>query len=247
MKKIHYKNIGLPKTGTTWLWLQLSAHPDIDMFTTNQDPTKPLHKITATGEVIPTNPLWKIKEKIFPSKEEYLNFYSTYDISLNFDTWFANEAFIDTSSWQNEIIKESSHISVSLRNPYEVVSSWYNFFEKKNNSNHENFPKLIHPGFCYLTTYKTMFEQLAPCKDKVKILFYDDIKNDHEKYLKEVYDFIGLSYNYYPMFGNKIMGPTVYHDPLTITDEGVIMHINENICRIEDFTHRDLSHWKKNT
>jgi hypothetical protein len=249
MKKIHYKNIGLPKTGTTWLWLQLSTHPDIDMFTTNtthQDPSKPLHTII-NGEVMPNRPCWTLKEQKYSSKEEYLNFYSKYDISVHFDTWFFKDSLTDINSWQNEINKESSHISVSLRNPYDLLNSWYNFFEKKNNKINKTFSHLANPTFFNLVTYKKMFEELSLYKNKIKVLFYDDMKNDHEKYLKEVYDFIGISYNYYPMFGTKIMLPTSYVEQLTITDEGLIMHINENICRIEDFTHRDLSHWKKNT
>jgi hypothetical protein len=246
MKKIHYKNIGLPKTGTTWLWEQLAINPDIDMFHLLQR-FKSIKKMHNSHPKI----MYKgvLKELTFSSKEEYMDVYSKYDVSVNFDTWFYKFISTDSSTWENQIIKKSSHISVSLRNPYELLDSWYNFFEAKY-SDRETFKSLDrHEGFYYLTTYKTMFDALALCKDKVKILFYDDIKNDHEKYLREVCDFIGISYSYDPLIGNQIIGPTIYNNNnrLTIDDEKLIMHINENICRIEDFTQRDLTHWKKNT
>jgi hypothetical protein len=242
MKKIHYKNIGLPKTGTTWLWEQLITNPDIDMFHSMQkfNSIKKLHNLNNKFEFngVP-------KEARFNSKEEYLDFYSKYDISVNFDTWFYKFISADSSTWENQIIKESSHISVSLRNPYEILNSWYNFFEASF-SNAETFKNLDkNKRFYHLTAYKTMFDALTLCKDKVKILFYDDIKNDHEKFLREVCDFIGISYNYDPLNSTRVIGHTIYNDTLTIDDEQLIMHINENICHIEDFTQRDLTHWKK--
>jgi len=243
MKKIHYKNIGLPKTGTTWLWSQLVTNPNIDMFHSMQKKFNSLKKIHNLDDSFNGDDIHK--ELRFNSKEEYIDFYSKYDISVNFDPWFYRCIYTDSSTWENQIIKESSHISVSLRNPYELVDSWYNFFEI-NYSSSEDFKKLIkHSQFYYLTTYKTMFDALALCKDKVKILFYDDIKNDHEKFLREVCDFVGISYNHDPANSTSIIGNTTYTDRLTIDDEQLIMHINENICRIEDFTQRDLTHWKK--
>ena len=185
MKKIHYKNIGLPKTGTTWLWLQLSTHPDIDMFTTNtthQDPRQPIYSIV-NGEVIPNRPCFTLKEQKYSSKEEYLNFYSKYDISLHFDTWFFKECFNDTKSWQNEISRESSHVSVSLRNPYDLINSWYNFMGKKNGISGRISLQRMPLAFHHLTNYKNMFAELSSYTNKVKILFYDDMKISSIYYL----------------------------------------------------------------
>ena len=238
MKKIHYKNIGLPKTGTSWLWFQLCNHPKIDMF----DHTKILPQ-KENGD------WWPLKEQKFSSKEEYINFYSKYNISVNFDTWFLKDSYTNARSWQNEIVKESSHLSVSLRNPYDLLNSWYNFYDKKINTNYKNFLSLDNQTFSYLTDYRKMFSQLQMYKNKtkIKILFYDDLNEDCEGYLKNVCDFMGISYNYDPIIGTKVILPTLYSDQLTIDDEKITMHINENICRVEDFTQRDLSHWKKNT
>jgi hypothetical protein len=189
---------------------------------------------------------WSLKEQQYSSKEKYLNFYSKYNISVNFDTWFLKNSYDNVRSWQNEICKESSHLSVSLRNPYDLLNSWYNFCEKKNNSSYKNFLQLNNQSFFYLTSYKKMFQKLAFIRNKVKILFYDDLLNDREKYLGNVCDFMGISYSYNPIIADKVILPTVYSDQLTFDDENIIMHINENICWIEDFTQRDLSHWKKN-
>jgi hypothetical protein len=63
MKSIHYRNIGYPKTGTTWLYYQLLYHPNVD------------------GKVF-------LHEKEFVAKSEieYKEKYQNYDVSFNLDT-----------------------------------------------------------------------------------------------------------------------------------------------------------------
>jgi hypothetical protein len=63
MKKLHYQNIGHPKTGTTWVYHQLLYHPQVDC-----------------------KPDLNYKEYDPHTKEDYLNFYKDYDISFNLRT-----------------------------------------------------------------------------------------------------------------------------------------------------------------
>ena len=58
MKILHYRNIGFPKTGTTWLHTQFLYHPNIDC-----------------------KPNLNDKEYVGNTKEEYIKKYEKYDIS----------------------------------------------------------------------------------------------------------------------------------------------------------------------
>ena len=64
MKKIHYRNIGFPKTGTTWLWSKLIRHPDID------------------GKLGDTFKEFRAKNYL-----DYRKIYEKYSISINFDSF----------------------------------------------------------------------------------------------------------------------------------------------------------------
>lgn len=63
MKKLHYQNIGFPKTGTTWVYHQFLYHPEIDC------------KVDLNNKEFNTN-----------TKEKYLDFYKDYDVSYNLRT-----------------------------------------------------------------------------------------------------------------------------------------------------------------
>lgn len=67
MKKIHYRNIGYPKTGTTWLYYQFLYHPNVDC-----------------------KPDLDYKEFDPDNKESYFNFYKYYDVSFNLRTHIYN-------------------------------------------------------------------------------------------------------------------------------------------------------------
>lgn len=63
MKKLHYRNIGYPKTGTTWVYYQLYDHPEMDF-----------------------KPLLRQKEFNPTTKEKYFEMYKDYDNSFNLRT-----------------------------------------------------------------------------------------------------------------------------------------------------------------
>lgn len=68
MRQIHYRNIGYPKTGTTWLYHQLNSHPDVD------------GKISAN-----------YKEYNPYTKEKYMDFYKEFSVSFNLYTLLFTE------------------------------------------------------------------------------------------------------------------------------------------------------------
>ena len=63
MKKVHYRNIGFPKTGTNWLWVQFMHHPQVDC------------KLESV-----------YKEYRGTSIQSYKKLYERHDVSINLDT-----------------------------------------------------------------------------------------------------------------------------------------------------------------
>jgi hypothetical protein len=242
MKKIHYKNIGLPKTGTTWLWLQLSIHPDIDFFTLREGKEKVQCIVDKHKRFNANN---NVKEKKFDSVEEYKKFYEPFDISLNFDTW----TFITVNK---EISDLTTHTSVSFRNPYDQIASWWNFFQRPYwnermliNADERNFLNFANPTFMQFTDYEKIISDWRPYN--LKPMIYDDIINDPEQYVKDVCNFLGIKEHYDSGMGSKIVLQTEYTESLKWLNDDVVKFINSKISYLEDFTKRDLSHWKKNT
>jgi hypothetical protein len=234
MKKIHYRHIGLPKTGTTWLWLQLSTHPDIDFFDKSRG-------LRGQQELLEKNSL---KEKSFDSITEYENFYKEYDISLNFDTWFFSN--IDpkiTTNINTPVADLATHISMSFRNPYDHLESWFNFYENKN-CTQSQFMNFTNKTFMELTNYKKIFDDWKSYK--IKGMFYEDMIIDPKQYVKNVCDFLEIKEYYNVSSGRLKVRKTDYIEKLKWVNDDVIAYIDNQISYVEDFMHRDLSHWKKN-
>jgi hypothetical protein len=220
MKKIHYRNIGFPKTGTNWLWLQFYKHPLVDC------------KLGSN-----------FKEYRGNSIESYKKSYEKYDVSVNldvhlYDIHVPDDHYLNT----NNIHEHTTHVTMILRNPYEVINSIYNM-EKNRNVNYK-LSQNEHIEKCYKTYSATnsIFNRWDSCKLPVKYMFYDDLKNDPENFFYDICDHIGLK-RYYKDIGIKFK--TEINDPLTFDNSETIKYINTGISVIEDRLNRDLSHWKK--
>jgi len=224
MKKVHYRNIGLPKTGTTWMFNQLMRHPFID------------------GKV-PRH----IKEYRAKTLDEYKKVYDRFDISINLDTHIFDDIFDkDYFARPERIHEHTTHITMSLRNPYEVLNSMYNM-EKNRNINFKNtqdtYTNLKNVVFQTYTNFEKIFEYWKSCKLTIKYIFYDDLLKDPEKYMHDICDFIGVN-RFHHSKTNKVF-KTEKNDPLVFDNQETIDYINKNICVIEDRIGRDLSHWKR--
>lgn len=102
---IHYVNIGLPKTGTTWLYKNLKRSTEIDYNKAKEPPVS-----------------------LLADQNQYCSYFSGYTNSVNFQT---NLWKIDYD--QMTFLKTyASHISIILRNPYTYANSMYNFHNSKN-------------------------------------------------------------------------------------------------------------------
>lgn len=100
MRKLHYQNIGFPKTGTTWVYHQFLYHPEIDC------------KVDLNHKEFDTN-----------TKEKYLNFYKDYNVSYNLRTLTftdSNKLFYATHisfTWRNLFDLLNTWYNYLLYNP----------------------------------------------------------------------------------------------------------------------------------
>lgn len=220
MKKIHYRNIGFPKTGTNWLWYQLGRHPQID------------------GK-------FNLPYKEFRPKdvESYKKMYQDYNISYNLDT----HVFTESSSYlrPENIHEHTTHITFILRSPYEVLNSMYNM-GKNNNPNHvmsKHEYTNMSARMCAYGDIERIFDYWKSCKLPIKYMVYDDLQSNPERFMHEICDHLGIKRS---CDNNKgIVFSTKKNDPLTFDNIDTIDYINRGISVIEDRLGRDLSHWKK--
>ena len=224
MKKVHYRNIGLPKTGTTWLSLQLLRNPFIDYNLSSE-----------------------FKEYRPNSYDSYIKLYKDFNISFNFDSQVFSK--INDESHFNRpenIHKHTTHLSISLRNPYEILNSMYNMSRNINPNNTDDKTSYTTENGYHINLYcnmKEIFDYWSNCKLTIKFLIFDDLKNDPKKYVLDICEYIGIQ----PFYDKKLTFQltTKINDRLIFDSNKVISYINNSISIIEDKIKRDLSHWKK--
>lgn len=224
MNKIHYRNIGYPKTGTNWLWKQLMSHPQVD-----------------AG--VP----FMYKEFNTPDLEKYKQIYKNYDVSVNLDTHVFALMYPDTHICHpKNIHTHTTHITLTFRNLYDVLNSLYNMDKNRNpnfKTTAKEFASMDNPKLKLYCDLYRIFEGWKECKIPVQYMFYDDLQKDPKEYMHNLCRYIGLS----PFYDKKIgiTFKTDINEQLIFEDDAVIKYINNGISIIEDHTKRDLSHWKK--
>jgi hypothetical protein len=178
--------IGTQKCATTWIYRGLQEHPDISMPNTDA-----------------------------------VNYFS-----MNYhrgDNWY--KQFFNLSQ-ENTIVGEVSRsyvrddaaprrlkndlptakIIISIRNPMDRAYSHYWHEKSKGNisfefnevfENYDLFQNWVVPGFYYRHVQRFLDE--FP-EDQVKLVFFDDLVNDDETFIQDIYDFVGADAGYTPSF-----------------------------------------------
>jgi hypothetical protein len=221
MKKIHYRNVGLPKTGTTWLWHQLMRNRNID------------------GNLNDYLKEFKVK-----TIDDYKRLYEKFDVSVNFNT---QVFYISSNDFErpDRIHEYTTHITLSIRNPYEILDSMFNMRKNRKILNLDTKSAYTEVTSIIVerhSNFENIFDYWKSCKLDIKYMLYDDLVADPKKYTYDVCEYIGVTPSYTEL--GKILA-TVKEDPLIFDNQKTIDYINKNICVIEDRLNRDLSHWKR--
>jgi len=223
MKKIHYRNLGFPKTGTNWLWLQFMRHPLID----------------GKLELV-------YKEYQAHDLPTYTKMYHEFDTSINLDThMFCN--YVDENHYANpaNMHEHTTHLTMILRSPYDVLNSIYNMNKNRNpnfTGTPQEYTSLNSDVVKMYADFEKIFEYWDNCKLPVLYLFYDDLVKDPKQFMHTICEYIGVK----PFYDAKrgVTFQTDKKDPLVFDNQETIDYINKGITVIENRLGRDLSHWK---
>lgn len=239
MKKIHYQNVGFPRTGTSWLWQSLTNHPEVFKSTSFLNVLKTKNFILENKE--PKFSEWTdeiIENRIPQDVTPIIKKYSAYDISLCFNTF----DFLCAPDEISRIANYTTHASLTIRNPFEIVSSYYaysRFILSEEKQNMFTIDYLIN-----LFDFSNTVERWLSFENKFKILVYDDLLNDQTMYYKEVCNFIGIE----PHINvsekiNSISYFTDNYSQLNFTKEQTVL-LNAHIDKFSILLDRDFTHWK---
>jgi hypothetical protein len=235
MKSVHYQNVGFPRSGTTWLWKSLINNPKI--FKSNNF-VKTRNFVINNKE--PRFKKWTtehIENRIPKDTTPIIEKYREYDISMCFNAF----DFLCNKEEISRIESYTTHVSLTLRNPFETVSNFHAYTRivlPEGEQSKYTVDYLIDK-FDFANTV----EKWLLFKNKFKILVYDDLLKDSNNYYKEVCDFIGVeSNNCIPEKNvNSIVTPE--YKPIIFTDEQTIK-LNSHIDKLSDLIKRDFTHWK---
>jgi hypothetical protein len=140
-------------------------------------------------------------------------------------------------------LTSATHLSFIFRNPYELLTSWFNYLKNTNPNikmSAESYLSFDNSNFKMFTNVSYIFDIIQ--RYDVKYFFYDDLKLDNKQFFYNICDFLGIK---------KIYDARIQHifkteikEPLEFSYE-IKKYVNESIHKIEDFVKRDLSNWKK--
>jgi len=190
-KKNIYFAMGVPRSATTWIYEMLKAHPSVHA------PYKNIHYF---------NDLSVFKAIYWPSYEKgdewYLEQFNPNENQICIDA--SPLYFMDRVACQRIYkFNKDSKIIITLRNPYEAVLSHYYQFQKQYDIQ-ESFLEVITRNennflesnlvYASLSNYLATFP-----RDNLLICVHDDMIQDTEKYLKNIYRFLGIDENISPV------------------------------------------------
>ncbi len=180
--------IGPGKTGTTWLYKCLEAHPQVEL-------------ARGTKETFFFNQYYDRGLAWYENFFAGCNGAAIGEVSNNY---FFSEAAAARIAQHIPQVK----LIVMLRNPLDRAISAY-LFRRRHGLSEGNFqdtikarPKIITNNFfdVFLDIYLKYFR-----REQILVAFHDDIKTDPQALLRQVYDFIGVDSGFRPaMAGEKV-------------------------------------------
>ena len=222
MKKIHYINIGNPKSGTSAVFNVLCQHPEVDYC--------------------------KAKENYGYSQyywtlEQYIDYYKNFNVSLNFcPTQWAME-----SKQIRELESVFTHASMIFRNPVDFIESHLNFLSQLNllqidkHNDYESFVNmLLETNWLEYTKIVKRWTGLS--RRPFLILLYDELTADPAMFYTKITNFIGI--DVYDFDTSNRINVTKNKNASIVLTEKQITTINLLVEEFEEYSQYSLSHWK---
>lgn len=214
----HILHIGMMRSASTWLWRKIKEHPHFDQ------------------HGIPKEQLTLYKHA--NDFSEYHSIYKKFFISANFHP---NLCLADTSviSYLNQY---ATHVSLTVRNPFDLASRIFNFMKYHNLNDQDNLMDIIvfEQNFVRYADIINRWKTHCP-NAKFKLMFFDDVVSQPYKFLTEWFDFVDM----YPIYGDNPAQPINSLDcdyNFNFTHDQTDF-INEQIQRFAYYTNRDIGSW----
>lgn len=238
MRPPDFIGIGVMKACTTWVWYQLRSHPQIWL-----PSLKELHYF----------------DTLTITPNQYLNNFR--NIPKSYLTGEITPSYLSVphSSFIAKGICPNAKIFVILRNPVDRAFSHWKvalWTEKKipeGTSFIDSF-NLDHPVGLRWHTIKERGLYIKYIKrwhrefPHLKIMWHEDIENNPLKFLEELYGWLGVDAKFVPKkYKKKINKNWSRQNPIFSPEDRnkVLEYYLPSIERLEKFTGRDLSEWKK--
>ena len=198
--KVDFFIVGAPKAGTTSLYNYLNEHPEIVMSTKKETDY-------FSNESIEKQGMYYEKKRIMT----LARYHSFFPVSENKIYGEASVSYLFYKDVPKKIkdYNANAKIIVMLRNPVDRAFSHYlmdyrlglssnsfdQIIEKKLNNKkaHLYYQQYVELGL-YYNQIKRYFDFFG--KENICIIFFHDFKNNPEKEVKRVYNFLGLVKNY---------------------------------------------------
>lgn len=220
MKKRHVINIGLPRSGTTWLWHQLLERPGFaDLAMAKENP------------YLFFNPNFKV----------YWKQYCDYEYSANFHTafWMLDRYMIQ------QLTKHATHVSMIVRNPYDFISRYFDWVDHSM-SPPEFVDWAINSGI--VRYYDIVSRWKGVNQRPFLICYFEDLVQKPTQFLEQYYRFLGetVKLNTNTNYNKMTNASPKAQKSLVEFSEQQQQIINLEIDRFIELTGRsDLDRWKR--
>jgi len=193
--RIHFVGIGAPKSGTTWLSACLAEHPEVG-FARDKEvyffaDSEARTYFRAGFDYYARGSSWYHQQ--FRASAPTARVFGEYSVSYMYDPR-ACERIAD----YNREIK----ILVALRNPVDIVYSWYWYNKTGLISNlPDSFEGLMEIEYfrnlgCYHRALKPFFDTFPA--ENIHVALHDDIREDPDAVLRGVFEFLGVDPGFRP-------------------------------------------------
>lgn len=200
--EIDFLGIGVEKGGTTWLAKCLNEHPQLCF--------PPNREIYFFNDV-DSHFLKKIKSKYSRGFEWYKNQFKHCPINSKKGEWATTYLFSKKTAQRIKKHLPNIQLIVSFRDPVTRTFSQY-LYELRlglvENISFEEMlkkrPDYIEKGFYakYLSYYYELFD-----KKNIKVIIFEEMINNKEKTLKEIFKFLNVDDNFMPSLLTKPQNP----------------------------------------
>jgi hypothetical protein len=225
MRLPDFIGVGVARCATTWTFRQLCEHPQI------------------AGIYKELN---FFNEGTAEGLEEYSNYFEELPKDKIVGEWSPRYWISPTAVSSIQSVCPNAKILVNLRNPVERAYSWCDHIRKERNLK-GTFLELFHDEKHFVNWksqglyYRHLKKWLDAFGDQVQVNFYDDLLENPQKFLRNIYKFLGVD----PSFKNGNLNKTPAKRERGDEYYEVLRYYITPIKRLEDYLQKDLSHWYK--